>query len=113
MHATPEQVCDLVQRNAPGLSLSTVYRTLELLEALGVVTHTHLTHGASTYHAGGHGQHIHLVCHRCDAVAEADTALALDLASAVTDRYGFRADLSHLSLHGLCGVCAATEDADR
>ncbi|MBK6870526.1 MAG: transcriptional repressor [Kineosporiaceae bacterium] len=108
-HATPEQVCERVQQSTPGLSLSTVYRTLELLEELGVVTHTHLTHGASTYHARGDEQHIHLVCHRCGAVAEADAALAVELAAAVLARHGFVTDLSHLSLHGLCVRCASTE----
>jgi Fur family ferric uptake transcriptional regulator len=113
-HATPEQVCERVRREAPALNLSTVYRTLELLEDLGVVTHAHLTHGASTYHAVGR-EHLHLVCHRCEAVAEADVALAGDLVEQLLAEHGFRTELSHLTLHGVCAGCAAygAETAER
>ena len=40
-----------VARTAAGVNITTVYRTLELLEELGLVTHAHLSHGAPTYHA--------------------------------------------------------------
>ena len=105
-HCTPEQVCERVQDVAPALSLSTVYRTLELLERLGVITHTHLGHGAPTYAPASHDDHIHLVCRRCGAVVEADVAQARALAAEVHERYGFAADVTHLSLDGVCGACA-------
>jgi Fur family transcriptional regulator, ferric uptake regulator len=104
-HGTPEQVCERVQVEAPSLSPSTVYRTLELLEKLGVVSHTHLGHGAPTYHVSGH-EHIHLVCRRCGAVQEADVVQAGALAQEVADRYGFATDVAHLSLDGVCARCA-------
>src|SRR5437868_1914205 len=47
-HATPEEICAKVRLTARGVNISTVYRTLELLEELGMVTHTHLGHGAPT-----------------------------------------------------------------
>ncbi len=113
-HATPEQVCEQVQQAAPSLSLSTVYRTLELLEDLGVVSHTHLGHGAPTYHPTSDDAHIHLVCRRCGHVQEADVAGARDLATQVASRYGFATDVTHLSLDGVCRGCAqAREAADR
>lgn len=106
-HATPDQVCERVQEAAPALSRSTVYRTLELLEEIGVVTHTHLSHGASTYHLAGEADHLHLVCRGCGAVEEADLELATDLAVRVRSRHGFDCDVTHLSLHGLCGRCSS------
>ena len=42
-----------VRERAAGVNITTVYRTLELLEELGLVTHTHLSHGSPTYHAAG------------------------------------------------------------
>ena len=51
-HATPEDVHAWVVERAEGVNISTVYRTLELLEEIGLVTHAHLSHGAPTYHAG-------------------------------------------------------------
>ncbi len=105
-HATPDQVCERVQARAPALSRSTVYRTLELLEEIGVVTHTHLSHGASTYHLAGQADHLHLVCRGCGSVEEADLSLAAELDVAVRREHGFRCDVTHLSLHGLCRGCA-------
>ena len=45
-HATPEEIWADVQQTASGVNISTIYRALELLEQLGLVTHTHLGHGA-------------------------------------------------------------------
>ena len=61
-HATPEEICARVRETARGVNISTVYRTLELLEELGMVTHTHLGHGAPTYHLAAEANHVHLVC---------------------------------------------------
>lgn len=105
-HGTPEKVCERVQNVAPAVNLTTVYRTLELLEDLGVVSHTHLGHGAPTYHPSDEADHIHLVCRRCGSVSEADLALAEALARSVAGRHGFATDLAHLSLHGVCRSCA-------
>jgi Fur family transcriptional regulator, ferric uptake regulator len=104
-HATPEQVCEHVQGSS-SLNLSTVYRALDLLEELGVVSHTHLTHGSPTYQVADHVDHLHLVCRRCGSITEADLGLAEPLARAVEKQHGFRTDLPHLSLHGICAKCA-------
>src|SRR6516225_61807 len=61
-HATPEEIYAEVKQTAVGVNVSTVYRTLELLEQIGLVTHTHLGHGAHRYHLAADAQHIHLVC---------------------------------------------------
>jgi Fur family transcriptional regulator, ferric uptake regulator len=108
-HCTPEQICERVQRELPSMNLSTVYRTLELLADLGVVSHTHLGHGAPTYHPASHADHMHLVCRRCGGIEEADLKLAGALARGVSAEHGFVTDLGHLSLHGLCGGCAERE----
>jgi Fur family ferric uptake transcriptional regulator len=112
-HGTPEQVWEQVQQVAPSMSASTVYRALELLEELGVVAHTHLGHGAPTYHLATHADHLHLVCRRCGSVQSADVSKARQLADEITARFGFVADLGHLSLDGVCAACAtqATSEA--
>ncbi|GAA2924325.1 hypothetical protein GCM10020221_20370 [Streptomyces thioluteus] len=53
------------QEDRRGVNISTVYRTLELLEELGLVSHAHLGHGAPTYHLADRHDHIHLVCRDC------------------------------------------------
>src|ERR671925_891592 len=64
-HATPEDICAEVQQTARGVNISTIYRTLELLEQIGLVTHTHLGHGAPIYHLATEADHVHLVCGDC------------------------------------------------
>ena len=96
---------EYVQGQTASLNLSTVYRALELLEELGVVSHTHLQHGSPTYQVADHVDHLHLVCRGCGSVTEAELELARPLAATVLAVRGFSTDLSHLSLHGLCGNC--------
>ncbi|WP_137815234.1 Fur family transcriptional regulator [Gandjariella thermophila] len=103
-HATPEQVCQHVQRTAPTVNITTVYRTLDLLERLNLVRHTHLGHGAPTYSADEH-EHVHLVCHRCGRVEEVPCDLLDDLAGTLRQRFGFDLDGSHLALSGTCRDC--------
>jgi len=105
-HATPDQVWDQVQLTAPSMSPSTVYRALELLEDLGVVAHTHIGHGAPSYHLATHADHVHLVSRRCGSVQSADVSRAQQLADEITARFGFVPDLGHLSVEGLCRGCA-------
>ena len=57
-HATPDDLVAEVRKTANGVNISTVYRTLELLEGLGLVTHAHLGHGAPTYHAVTGDDHV-------------------------------------------------------
>jgi Fur family transcriptional regulator, ferric uptake regulator len=105
-HATPEQVCGQVQRTAPAVNITTVYRTLDLLERLGLVRHTHLGHGAPNYSAREH-EHVHVVCHGCGAVTEAPTELMSDLADRMDTALGFELDVTHVALSGLCRNCRA------
>ncbi len=107
-HATPEQICQYVQRSTPTVNITTIYRTLELLESLGVVRHTHLGHGAPSYSLHEH-QHVHLVCHRCGRVEEAPREIMNELAGTLRAEYGFAVDASHLALSGTCRRCPTAE----
>lgn len=104
-HATPEQVLAAVQRKAVGVNVSTVYRTLYLLEELGLVRHTHLSHGASTFSLVSEGEHVHLVCRDCAAVQELPADKVGDLASRLLQEQGFVLDIGHVALFGTCAAC--------
>lgn len=106
-HATPEQICQRVQVTAPTVNITTVYRTLDLLDRLGLVRHTHLGHGAPTYSVQEH-EHVHLVCHRCGHVDEVPCELLAPLAGTLRDVHGFELDASHLALSGTCRECLTT-----
>ena len=108
-HSTPEELLARVQKTASGVNLSTVYRTLEVLEEVGLVTHTHLGHGASTYHAAAASQHLHLVCRSCGSVTEAEVALADEFVGSLERVHGFDTDVHHFAIYGLCADCRAGE----
>ena len=111
-HATPEQICTEVQSAAPAVNITTVYRTLDLLERIGVVRHTHLGHGAPTYSEQQH-QHVHLVCHACGTVTEIPTQLMSGLAERLRAERGFELDVAHVALSGMCRDCRAGDAAGR
>ncbi len=104
-HATPDQVHAEVARSAAGVNITTIYRTLELLEELGLVTHTHLSHGAPTYHGVSEEQHLHLVCRDCGDVDDVPIDLLDDLAASLQREKSFVVDKGHVALFGLCGAC--------
>jgi Fur family transcriptional regulator, ferric uptake regulator len=104
-HATPEEVCAEVRRTASGVNISTVYRTLELLEDLGLVRHAHLGHGAPSYHPAGHDAHLHLVCRDCGTITEIDVAAAADLVGRLEADHGFDVDVEHFAIYGRCRSC--------
>jgi Fur family ferric uptake transcriptional regulator len=106
-HATPDQVHAQVAKTAAGVNITTIYRTLELLEELGLVTHAHLSHGAPTYHAVGEQQHAHLVCRVCGHVDEVSTDALGPLARDLEREKSFLVDLGHVALFGVCATCGA------
>ena len=110
-HASPEQIFAEVHQRATGVNVSTIYRTLELLEQLGLVTHTHLGHGAPSYHLAAEAQHVHLVCRNCGRVTELPLDVAMPLVTALDEEHGFGADLGHLTVFGTCRDCRGLPEA--
>ena len=104
-HRSAEELAREVQRLAPEIHLSTVYRHLEELEKLGVVVHSHLGHGPATYQLanGAHGQ---LVCEVCGSVTEAPPDLFSGLERAAKSRFGFKVHPFHFAVLGVCRDCA-------
>ena len=105
-HATPEDALSWIRERASGVNISTVYRALELLEGLGLVRHTHLGHGAPTYHASTTPEHVHLVCRQCGGISEVEPDAVQPMVEALERNSGFVADVGHLAVFGLCKECA-------
>jgi Fur family ferric uptake transcriptional regulator len=104
-HATPDQVHAEVARTAAGVNITTVYRTLELLEELGLITHAHLSHGPPTYHKVSDELHVHLVCRACGDVDDVPADELSGLAQLLQERKSFLVDMGHVALFGVCGGC--------
>jgi Fur family ferric uptake transcriptional regulator len=104
-HATPEEIFADIHQTARGVNVSTVYRTLEVLEQVGLVTHTHLGHGAPVYHLAAEAQHVHLVCRDCEKVIQIDPAAVGSLVAVLDEKFGFETDVGHLTVYGRCADC--------
>ncbi len=82
-----------------------MYRSLDALQELGLVGHTHVDHRTPSYHLAEHATHLHLVCRGCGWVGEMPLAAADELVARAEQRLGFAADVSHAAVHGLCQTC--------
>lgn len=85
---------------------STVYRTLDVLEALGFLHHVHLGHGPGVIHLTEERDHHHLVCERCGRSVDVPLQDLEEVLAAVADHHGFVADSVHFALSGRCRECA-------
>jgi len=104
-HVSAEEIYTQVAAKYPHVNISTVYRTLELLEELGLVTKTNFGEGRVRYHPAEKGHHHHLVCTECGAVIDLDESSLSSLKSRLLREYKFTADLKHLAIFGRCGKC--------
>ena len=109
-HATPDEVLAEVRKKSSALNVSTVYRTLEVLEELGLVRHTHLSDRAPTYHSTTDPEHFHLVCRSCHRVRSVDPSVLGPLAAQLADEQGFVVDVGHLTVFGHCVECGPGAD---
>ncbi len=105
--ATVEQIYGRVQALSAAVDVSTVYRTLDLLQELRLVNSVDLGDGQCQYElVSTHDPHVHLVCSACGAVLGADLAPVQALADHLQAAYGFHLDPARLSLPGICRGCA-------
>src|SRR5262245_4977204 len=100
-YVIPIAVIERVQARIPGVSPSTVYRTLERLEQVGVLTHVHLESGIG-YHRLADVQHVHLTCARCGAEKELPSTALERLERVIVDDHDFWPDFSHHAISGIC-----------
>ena len=104
-HISADEVYSQVVTRYPNVNISTVYRTLELLKRLDLVTETDLGGGRVRYHPANKGHHHHLVCQECGAMIDLDESLLRPLQEALLLEQNFIADLRHLAIHGRCVIC--------
>ena len=104
-HISAEEMYTQVRRRYPYMNISTVYRTLELLEKLGLVIKTDFGEGRVRYHPVDKGHHHHLVCQECGAIIDIDESTLARLQDVLLARYNFSASLKHVAIFGLCSNC--------
>jgi Fur family ferric uptake transcriptional regulator len=104
-HISAEDIYTQVRGQYPYMNISTVYRTLELLDKLGLVIKTDFGEGRVRYHPADKGHHHHLVCQKCGAIIDIDESTLARLQDVLFARYNFSASLRHVAIFGLCEKC--------
>lgn len=104
-HISLEQIAERVQERNPRVSLSTIYRTLELLKELELVLENHLPGEAPHYELLQSKTHHHLVCKACHHVTHLDETLLGDLHERLQTQYQYRGLVLALQASGYCDAC--------
>ena len=103
-HLSAEDLADLIHHRHPDVHLSTVYRTVDLLEQAGILAQVHVGHGPSTYHLAD-DRHHHAVCDTCGRVIEFSSAVLAPVVDSLDRELGFAARPRHLTVNGTCAAC--------
>lgn len=106
-HVTGSDLVELCRARDPFTTPSTVYRTLDVLEDLGYIAHSHSADGREEFHVLPDAAHGHLQCRSCGSTFELDAEIAGAIAEPARQKLGFVADVGHMTLVGLCAECAA------
>ena len=87
------------------LSLSTVYRNLQLFKRLGLIAEYHFDEEHHHYEARPTTEHQHLVCLSCGKIVEFNLPLSQQLRDTIGKQHGFEINEVELRLSGLCADC--------
>ncbi len=104
-HTTGSELVERCRRADPATTPSTVYRTLDVLEELGVLRHCHGADGREEFHVLPEAEHGHLYCSACGGSWDIAATEAVDLIESFRRRRAFEVDLSHVTVVGRCGDC--------
>lgn len=88
--------------------VASVYRNLQRFQALGLVRHLHLPHGAGLYVLAVGPPREYLVCDRCDAVTSVDPEELDAIRGEIRHSFGYAVRFSHSPIVGVCTRCAET-----
>lgn len=103
-HISPAALARKIEQKVPGTNNSTVYRTLALLDELGVLSHTHFEGGVE-YHRAEEAGHVHLTCSSCGRTLSLSETEVQPLQDLLEQQHGWLADLTHFEITGLCRSC--------
>jgi Fur family ferric uptake transcriptional regulator len=106
-HICAEHLQDAVQQRWPGLKMNktTIYRNLDLLVSLGLISEHRCDGGPAQYEPAERGRHSHMICRRCGTMADLDPAILEFLERRILEQHGFRLELDNYPVSGVCARC--------
>jgi Fur family ferric uptake transcriptional regulator len=110
-HATIAEIQAKVHFLDPSINRSTIYRALEVLTEVGLVTESEMA-GGKIYRIAGEAEHHHLTCNLCGRVFTIPSTALDTFIAGIQRNYGFLILADHLVLKGLCESCASLKITD-
>ncbi len=107
-HMSIDDIFSLVKQTNPEIGIATVYRTLTLLEKIGIVIKLDLDDGFSRYELSRQNEdhrHHHLICSKCGSVSEVEEDLLDSLEEQILKKNGFLVTDHRVKFYGLCKKC--------
>lgn len=108
-HMGAEEIYEQVRKVYPYMDLTTVYRTLQFLKSLHVITEIGLG-PVSHYELSGEDRHHHMVCQRCGKAISLSPKYLEALRHSLLEEFGFEPDLEHFAIGGTCSVCRGEKE---
>lgn len=106
-HLTADELAERVAVTDPAVNLASVYRSLQLFEALDLVRQSHLGDAAGRWELAHPDEHFHLVCSGCGTVDHHVGSLVQEVRDHLAGDHGFRADQVEMVVTGRCADCVA------
>ena len=101
-HFTVEELHKLSLKKDKNIDLATVYRTLELLENINLIEHSHQVHGSGLYFVKDVHSNIHIVCESCGDISDLDIETSEKVNNLITSKTNFREITNHFVYSGIC-----------
>ncbi len=104
-HLTAEAIHQRVIQLYPYLDIATVYRILQLLKRLHLVTEIALGDGSAQYEVAEPNKHHHMVCRGCGRTFDLSPSYLEEFRERLIREFGFEPDLEHFAVGGACAEC--------
>ncbi|UCC61919.1 MAG: transcriptional repressor [Anaerolineae bacterium] len=108
-HAGADDLYHMARARDPRLSLSTVYRTLNILKEVGLVHELHLDDEHHHYELAAKSTHHHLICQDCGNVMEINCLFVNEILSHIEAEHDFKVMNRRIEFMGYCANCQAVE----
>lgn len=105
-HLSAEEIAEQVKKIEAGISVATVYRNINLMVELGIVSKLDLHDGPARYELN-QGHNHHLVCLGCGIAVKLDVCPMQDEIRKVIQENGFEVESHHFEITGYCRECQA------
>ena len=104
-HQTAEAIHQEVVKTSPYVDIATVYRILQLLKRLHLVTEIDLGGNSARYEVAEPNKHHHMVCKECGHTFDLSPSYLEEFRARLIKEFGFEPDLEHFAIGGLCAGC--------